>query len=110
MNVPAAPSIPRPFPHRRAGHCASGALRDLLEYHRLDYGTGPLSEPMVFGLSGGYGFFYADQLPGVPNDRYRAGIIRAIEKQPEIAVALEAADWTTGVRQRFGPRRDPGRR
>lgn len=66
MNVPAAPSIPHPFPHRRAGHCASGALRDLLEYHRLDYGTGPLSEPMVFGLSGGYGFFYADQLPGVP--------------------------------------------
>lgn len=66
MNVPAALSIPHPFPHRRAGHCASGALRDLLEYHRLDYGTGPLSEPMVFGLSGGYGFFYADQLPGVP--------------------------------------------
>ncbi|WP_320670146.1 BtrH N-terminal domain-containing protein [Patulibacter defluvii] len=66
MSVPAAPSIPRPFPHRRAGHCASGALRDLLEFHRLDYGTGPLNESLVFGLSGGYGFFYADQLPGVP--------------------------------------------
>lgn len=56
----------RAFVHRRAGHCGSGALRDLLEFHGLDYGHGPLSEPMVFGLSGGLGFFYSDQVPGIP--------------------------------------------
>jgi hypothetical protein len=48
------------FPHRRAGHCGSGSLRDLLEFHGLDYGHGPLSEEMVFGLAGGLGFFYAE--------------------------------------------------
>jgi hypothetical protein len=48
------------FPHRRAGHCGSGALRDLLEFHGLDFGDGPLSEGMVFGLSGALGFLYVD--------------------------------------------------
>ncbi|MDX8153823.1 BtrH N-terminal domain-containing protein [Patulibacter brassicae] len=86
MNIPAAPSVPRPFPHRRAGHCASGALRDLLEYHRLDYGAGPLSEPMVFGLSGGYGFFYTDQLPGIPF--YLVGRVGSMEH--DIAAHLGA--------------------
>lgn len=43
------------FPHRRAGHCGSGARRDLLEFHGLDYGDGPLSEDAVFGLAGGRG-------------------------------------------------------
>lgn len=46
------------FPHRRAGHCGSGALRDLLELHRLDYGAGRLSEGAAFGLAGGLGFLY----------------------------------------------------
>jgi hypothetical protein len=87
VNAPATQSTPRPFPHRRAGHCASGALRDLLEYHRLDYGTGPLSEPMVFGLSGGYGFFYADQLPGVPF--YLVGRVGSMEH--DVAAHLGAA-------------------
>jgi hypothetical protein len=77
VSIPAAPSIPQSFPHRRAGHCASGALRDLLEYHGLDYGTGPLSESLVFGLSGGYGFFYGDQLPGVPF--YLVGRVGSLE-------------------------------
>jgi hypothetical protein len=48
------------FPHRKAGHCGSGALRDLLEFHQLDYGAGPLSEAMVFGLGGGLGFLYVE--------------------------------------------------
>jgi hypothetical protein len=47
------------FQHRRAGHCGSGSLRDLLEFEGLDFGHGALSEEMVFGLSGGLGFFYA---------------------------------------------------
>lgn len=49
-----------PFPHRRAGHCGSGALRDLLEFHGLTYEDSgrPLSEGAVFGLGGGIGCLY----------------------------------------------------
>ena len=38
--------------HRVADHAASGAMRDLLEHHRLSYAPEPLSEGAVFGLSG----------------------------------------------------------
>jgi hypothetical protein len=48
------------FAHTKAGHCGSGALRDLLAFHGLDFGAGPLSEGMVFGLAGGLGFLYLD--------------------------------------------------
>lgn len=41
------------YPHRTGEHCASTAMRNLLAHHGLD-----LSEGMVFGLSGGLGFFY----------------------------------------------------
>jgi hypothetical protein len=47
------------FVHRRAGHCGSGALRDLLEHRGLDFGRGSLTEGSVFGLAGGLGFFFA---------------------------------------------------
>lgn len=52
-----APSDPSPaaatgFAHRVAEHAASGALRDLLEHHRLSYSPDPLSEGAVFGFSG----------------------------------------------------------
>jgi len=40
------------FRHRVAAHCATGALRDLLEHHRVSYSPEPLSEGAVFGLSG----------------------------------------------------------
>lgn len=56
----------RGFPHRRAGHCGSGALRDLLELHGLDYGGGPLSEAAVFGLAGGLGFLYLETVGATP--------------------------------------------
>ena len=46
------------FPHRISGHCGSGAFRDLLEFHGLSWNGEPLSEGMVFGLSGGIGCFY----------------------------------------------------
>src|SRR3954469_16124442 len=46
------------FPHRMSGHCGSGAFRDLLEFHGLSWEGEPLSEAMVFGLSGGIGCFY----------------------------------------------------
>ncbi|MGK2955770.1 MAG: BtrH N-terminal domain-containing protein [Solirubrobacterales bacterium] len=54
------------FPHRIAGHCGSGALRDLLEFHGLDFGEGPLSEGAVFGLAGGLGFFYVENSAFTP--------------------------------------------
>jgi hypothetical protein len=38
--------------HRVAEHAASGALRDLLEHHRLSYAPEPLSEGALFGFSG----------------------------------------------------------
>lgn len=38
--------------HRVGDHAASGALRDLLEHHRVSYGPEPLSEGAIFGFSG----------------------------------------------------------
>jgi hypothetical protein len=40
------------FEHRPGEHCASTAIRNILNFHEL-----PLSEAMVFGLAGGLGFF-----------------------------------------------------
>lgn len=67
------------FPHRSAGHCGSGALRDLLEFHRLDYGAGPLGEAMVFGLGGGLGFLYAE-VPGYSPPVYLVGRTASMER------------------------------
>ncbi len=74
------------FPHRRAGHCGSGALRDLLEFHRLDYGNGPLSEGTVFGLAGGLGFFYVENTAFRP-PFYLVG--RTADLERDIATNLE---------------------
>lgn len=66
MNQQTAPSETnslekrRTSPIGRAGHCGSGALRDLMELHQLDYGAGPLSEGAAFGLAGGLGFLYLE--------------------------------------------------
>ena len=67
------------FPHRRAGHCGSGALRDLLEFHGLDYGRGPLSEGAVFGLAGGLGFFYVE-VPDIVPPIYLVGRTADLER------------------------------
>src|SRR4051794_23395251 len=62
----------RPFPHRMAGHCGSGAFRDLLEFHDLSWFDEPLSEAMAFGLGGGLGcFFY--ELPAMDPPLYLVG-------------------------------------
>lgn len=57
------------FPHRRGGHCGTGSMRDLLEFHGLAYGPGPLSESMVMGLSGALTFMFAERvaLPESPD-------------------------------------------
>ena len=51
MTVSPSPALTG-FRHRVAEHAASGALRDLLEHHRLSYAPEPLSEGAVFGFSG----------------------------------------------------------
>ncbi|MBB2506475.1 hypothetical protein H5411_46160 [Amycolatopsis echigonensis] len=40
------------YPHQLAGHCGSGALRDLMQWARLSYDETPLDEGTVFGLGG----------------------------------------------------------
>lgn len=67
------------FPHRRAGHCGSGALRDLLQFNRLGYGSEPLEEGAVFGLAGGLGFFYV-ALPNVQPPIYLVGRTAEMER------------------------------
>jgi Domain of unknown function (DUF4872)/Butirosin biosynthesis protein H, N-terminal len=47
-----SPLIAPGLRHRVADHAASGALRDLLEHHRLSYAPEPLSEGAIFGFSG----------------------------------------------------------
>ena len=51
--LPPSPVTTAGFRHRVAEHAASGALRDLLEHHRLSYAPEPLSEGAVFGFAGG---------------------------------------------------------
>jgi hypothetical protein len=67
------------FPHRLAGHCGSGALRDLLEFHGLDYGAGPISEGAAFGLGGGIGFLYLE-MPGMRPPVYLVGRTADLER------------------------------
>lgn len=84
-NDPGSASAQRSFPHRVAGHCGSGALRDLLEHHGLDYGDGPLSEGFVFGVAGGLGFLYLE-LPKVQPPIYLVG--RTADLELDIASHL----------------------
>ncbi|UTI63952.1 BtrH N-terminal domain-containing protein [Paraconexibacter antarcticus] len=75
------------FLHRRAGHCGSGSLRNLLEFEGLDYGQGALGEEMVFGLAGGLGFFYAPDPSWAP-PFYLVG--RTDDLERDIADILDA--------------------
>ena len=52
--------------HRRAGHCGSGALRDLLEFHGLAYGDEPAREALAFGPGAGLGLLYFGLPPLAP--------------------------------------------
>ena len=75
----ATPSVATRFEHGRAGHCASGSLRDVLAFHGLDFGHGPLSEGMCFGLGSGLGFLYA-AVPAVTPPIYVVGRTEALEE------------------------------
>jgi hypothetical protein len=83
----------RSFPHKLAGHCGSGALRDLLEHHGLDYGRGPLSEGAVFGLAGGLGFLFLS-VPKMTPPVYLVGRTAGLERDvaPHLGVGLEVRE------------------
>ena len=59
------------YPHRMAGHCGSGALRDLLEWAGLGWGEVP-GEGLVFGMGGGLSFTYL-RLAGLTPPVYLVG-------------------------------------
>ena len=59
------------YPHRGAGHCGSGALRDLLDWAGLGW-DGPPDEGLVFGLGGGLGLAYL-RVPGLAPPVYLVG-------------------------------------
>ena len=77
MSVEVAALRPEPrrvlldYPHRQAGHCGSGALRDLLEWAGLGWEEVP-SEGLVFGMGGGLGFTYL-RVPGLTPPIYVVG-------------------------------------
>lgn len=66
------------FAHTKAGHCGSGSLRDVLAFRGLDFGAGPLSEGMAFGLGGGLGFLYSP-VPDQPQKVYLVGRTWSLE-------------------------------
>lgn len=85
------------FNHLRAGHCGSGALRDLFEHENLDYGRGRLSEGALFGMAGGLGFFYSE-IPDVVPPFYLVG--RTGDLETDIAAHTGA---TVDVRETDDP-------
>ncbi len=81
------PSRIERFPHRLAGHCSSGAFRDLLQHRGLRWGDAPLSEPMVFGLAAGLGLAFT-RLPEAlsPAGYYLGG--RSLSFEDDLASTL----------------------
>ena len=80
------------YPDRMAGHCGSGALRDLLDWAGLDWGGDVLAEGLVFGLGGGLDFSYL-RVPGLAPPIYLVGrggdmevdLLRRLGAQVELA-------------------------
>jgi len=74
----------KPLEHRHYAHCESGVVTALLRYHGLD-----LSEPMVFGITGGLTFAYIPfiKITNMPLISYRmlpGSIIRGAEKNLDV--------------------------
>src|SRR3954468_11271252 len=85
----------RSFPHRKAGHCGSGAFRDLLEFHGLSWTEEPLSDAMALGFGGGLGCFYYE-LPEMRPPIYlvgrRGGLERGVCEHLQLDVDLRQTD------------------
>ncbi len=75
--------------HERGGHCTSSALRDLLRFHGLAWGSRPLSEGMVFGLAGGLGFGFAE-LPDAEPPIYLIGRSAFLDRNALAALGADA--------------------
>jgi hypothetical protein len=91
----AAPVRATGFHHRVADHAATGALRDLLEHHRLSYAPEPLSEGAVFGLSGAFDLAVRIAPHGVPAvdlDGRSAGLESELCAHLGIDAALQYSD------------------
>ena len=74
----------KPLEHRHYAHCESGVVTTLLRCHGLD-----LSEPMVFGITGGLTFAYIPfiKITNLPLISYRmlpGSIIRGAEKNLDV--------------------------
>ncbi len=74
-------AVLKPLEHRQYAHCESGVVASLLRCHGLD-----LSEPMVFGMTGGLTFAYMPliKITGMPVISYRMPpgyIIKGAEKR-----------------------------
>jgi len=70
-----------PFPHRQYAHCESGVVAALLSHYGLS-----ISEPMVFGISGGLTFAYIPfikitNLPVISYRMFPHAIIQGIQKR-----------------------------
>ncbi|GAB3673862.1 BtrH N-terminal domain-containing protein [Saccharopolyspora sp. NPDC049426] len=74
------------YPHQVAGHCGSGALRDLMHWAQLSYDETPLDEGTVFGLGGELGFTY----------------LRHPAMRPPIYLVGRGPDLTGGFTRRLG--------
>lgn len=81
----------RDYPHRLAGHCGSGALRDLVEWAGLRYGSVPLGEGEVFGFGGELGFSY----------------LRSSVLNPPIYLVGRGVDLTGNFAKRMGIKATP---
>lgn len=77
------------FQHRHAAHCESGVMSLMMHHHGL-----PLSEAMVFGLSGALMFAYLPfvKMGGMPLIAYRSmprAIIKGVRKNLGISMNME---------------------
>ena len=77
------------FEHIHSAHCESGVMSLMMRHHGL-----PLSEAMVFGLSGALAFAYLPfvKLGGMPLIAYRSmpkSIIKGLQKNLGIKMKMQ---------------------
>jgi hypothetical protein len=77
------------FQHQQSAHCESGVIVSLLRHHNVN-----ISEPMAFGISGGFTFAYIPfiKLGGLPLIAYRMppkSIIRGLTRRLGISMGYQ---------------------
>ncbi|MCO7218559.1 BtrH N-terminal domain-containing protein [Klenkia sp. PcliD-1-E] len=73
------------YPHRMAGHCGSGALRDLLHWQGLGW-AGPPGEGLVFALGGALGLSF----------------VRSSQLSPPVYLVGRETDYEVALPRRLG--------